>query len=157
MLRLLVLTLVGLGLIWSGPAMADNTMARAGTANAVHSIDVDLTYPTVYAYVSQQPVEGSETARLYPPSTTLTVTVKDAAGNPVSGVPVTFDVASNSMLKGLLSIKPERQETGHNGEVQATLEPTARATTGTGDILVHVNGQIQAVPITVNQSPVRGQ
>ena len=155
MLRLLLLTMIGFGLMWGGPTYAAERLAKSGPTSAGYSFTTDLTYNTIYAYPGSQATPQSEAADLYPPRTTLTVAVTDSAGHPVSGVPVAFDVAQNSMLQGMLNITPQQETTGPDGKVQATVEPSSTATTGTGDVLVRVGDTTQSVQLTVDKSPIR--
>lgn len=155
MLRLLLFTVVGFSLIWGGPTSAEMRQARAGSTNSGYSFSTDLTYPVIYVYPSGQPAPDTEAATRFPPSSTLTVTVTDAAGKPVAGVPVAFEVPQNSMLKGMLDIDPQSKTTGADGKVQATVKPSPTATTGTGDFLVRVDGKSETVGITLDMSKIR--
>ena len=155
MWRFLLLTIVGFGLIWGSPIYAGEHMAQAGSTTQGYSFTTDLTYPTIYVYPSGQAQPGTTAAEKYPPSSTLTVSVMDAAGKPVSGVPVSFEVPQNSMLQGMLAIDPQQKSTGADGKVQATLKPTRSATSGTGNVLVRVANKTETVGVTLEQSKIR--
>jgi Bacterial Ig-like domain (group 1) len=155
MLRLLLLTIVGFGLLWGGPTPAEMRLARTGSTSAGYSFSTDLTYPIIYVYPSGQAEPGTEAATRFPPSTTLTVSVKDAAGNPVAGVPVAFEVPQNSMLSGMLDINPQYETTDADGKVHATITPSPTATRGTGDVIVRVDDKIETVGVTLDMSRIR--
>lgn len=155
MLRLLLLTVVGFGLIWGAPTSAETRQAKAGPTSSGYSFSTDLTQPVIYVYPSGQAEPGTEAATRFPPSSTLTVSVMDAAGKPVAGVPVAFEVAENSMLKGMLDIDPQHKTTGADGKVVATIMPSPTATTGTGDVIVRVDGKSEAVQVTLDMSKIR--
>jgi 5-hydroxyisourate hydrolase-like protein (transthyretin family) len=100
-------------------------------------------------------MQRPEAATQFPAQSTLTVSVVDAAGKPVSGVPVSFEVAQNSTLQGMLDITPKQTTTGADGKVQATIMPSTAATTGSGHVLVLVDDKIEAVALTLERSKVR--
>jgi hypothetical protein len=155
MLRLLLLTMVGCGLIWGGPAAAEMRHARAGTTSSGYSFSTDITHPVIYVYPDGQAEPGTDEATRFPPSSTLTVSVKDGAGNPVAGVPVAFEVPQNSMLNGMLDIDPQHKTTDADGKVQATIMPSPAATTGTGDVIVRVDDKSDTVRVTLDMSKIR--
>jgi hypothetical protein len=154
MLRLLLLAMVAFGLVWGAPASAGERTAKTGTTSAGHSFTTDLTYHTIYVYPSGQPRLETDVAERFPPRSTLTVAVKDAAGQPVAGVPVVFEVPQNSMLQGMLDITPKQTTTGADGKVQATIEPSTSASTGTGDFLVRVGDVTETVAMTLAKGRV---
>ena len=155
MLRLLLLTVVGFGLVWGGPTSAEMRLAKSSPTSAGYSFSTDLTFPVIYVYPSGQAAPGTEAADRFPPSTTLTVAVTNAAGQPVAGVPVAFEVPQNSMLKGMLDIDPQSKTTGADGKVQATITPSPTATTGAGDILVRVDDKTETVGLWLDTSKIR--
>jgi 5-hydroxyisourate hydrolase-like protein (transthyretin family) len=130
-------------------------MAQAGATAQGYAFTTKLTNPTIYVYPSGQAELGTEAATRFPPSSTLTVAVMDAAGKPVAGVPVAFDVPQNSMLQGMVSIDPQQKSTGADGTVQATITPTPSATSGTGDVIVRVADKFDTVGVTLEQSKIR--
>jgi hypothetical protein len=154
LLRLLLFAVVACGLVWGAPASAGERAAKAGSPSAGYSFTTDLTYHTIYVYPSGQPRLETDVAERFPPRSTLTVAVKDAAGKPVAGVPVVFEVPQNSMLQGMLDITPKQTTTGADGKVQATIEPSTSATTGTGDFLVRVGNTSETVAMTLAKGRV---
>lgn len=154
MLRLLLVTVVGFGLLWGGPTSAETRQTRVGSTHSGYNFSTDLTNPIIYVYPSGQAEPRTEAASRFPPSSTLTVSVKDAAGKPVAGVPVAFEVPRNSMLKGMLDINPQSETTGADGKVQATITPTPAATTGTGDVIVRVGNESETVGLTLDMSKI---
>ena len=155
MWRFLLLAMIGFGLVWGAPAHAADRVAKAGPTSAGYSFTTALTYDTIYVYPSGQTMPRTEAATQFPPQSTLTVSVVDAAGKPVAGVPVAFEVAHNSMLHGMLDITPKQTTTGADGKVQATIMPSTAATIGTGEVLVRVDNVIEAVRMTLEKSKVR--
>jgi hypothetical protein len=154
LLRLLVLTLVAFGLVWGAPAYAGERVAKAGPTSAGYSFTTDVTHHTIYVYPSGQPATQTDVAERFPPRSMLTVSVMDASGKPVAGVPVAFEVPQNSMLHGMLDITPQRTTTGSNGKVQVTIQPSTSATTGTGDVLVRVDNTTETVGLTLAKGRV---
>lgn len=155
MVRLLLLTMVGFGLMWGSPTYASERVAQVGSTTQGYSFTTDLTYPTIYVYPSGQAEPGTDAATRFPPASTLTVSVMDAAGKPVAGVPVAFEVPQNSMLKGMVSIEPQQKSTGADGKVEATLKPTPSATSGTGDVLVRVDNKTETVGVSLEMSKIQ--
>jgi len=154
MLRFLLLTMIGLGLVWGSPTYADERVAQAGSTTHGYSFTTALTDPTIYVYPSGQAQPGTEAATRFPPASTLTVSVMDAAGKPAAGVPVDFEVPQNSTLQGMIAIDPQQKSTGADGTVQATITPTSSATTGTGDVLVRVDNKTQTVGVALDRSKI---
>jgi hypothetical protein len=150
----MLLTMVAFGLVWGAPVFAGERVSKAGTSSAGYSFTTDITYHTIYLYPSGQPRLDTDAAERYPARSTLTVAVKDTAGKPVAGVPVAFEVPRNSMLQGMLAITPKQTTTGADGTVQATIEPSTGATTGTGDVLVRVGDTTETVAMTVAKGRV---
>jgi hypothetical protein len=149
--------MIGFGLMWGSPPGAEERVAKAGPTTQGYSFTTDLTHDTIYVYPSGQAEPGTDAATKFPPASTLTVAVMDAAGQPVAGVPVVFEMAQNSMLHGMLSIEPQQETTGADGKVQATIKPTSSATTGTGDVIVRVDNMIETVGVTLDQSKIRAR
>ena len=154
MLRRLLLTMVAFGLVWGAPAFAGERTAKAKPTSAGYSFTTNLTYDTIYLYPSGQPLPTKDVAERFPSQSTLTVAVKDAAGKPVAGVPVVFEVPQNSMLQGMLAITPPQMTTGADGTVHATIQPSTSATTGTGDVLVRVGNTTETVAMTLAKGRV---
>jgi len=153
MLRLLLLSILAFGLVWGGTAPLADARDRTTTG---YSVTTDLTYRTIYIYPGDELDPRPDIATMYPPATTLTVSVKDASGAPVAGVPVRFAVPQNSMLQGSLEFQPQYQTTDANGTVEVMIAPTSSATTGSGQILVQVANTTETVGITVDKSKLRG-
>jgi hypothetical protein len=154
LLRLLLLAMVALGLVWGAPAFAGERGAKAGSPSTGYSFTTNLTHHTIYVYPSGQPRLETDVAERFPPRSTLTIAVKDAAGKPAAGVPVAFEVPRNSMLQGMLDITPKQTTTGADGKVQATIEPSTSASTGTGDVLVRVGNTTETVAMTLAKGRV---
>lgn len=114
-----------------------------------------LNAPIIYVFSSVEPRQGSNVDDRFPPSATLTVAVTDTSGKPVAGVPVRFEVQSDSMLKNMISITPQQATTNAEGQLQATVETTTTATTGAGEVLVWVDGMKDDVTLSLKRSPVR--
>lgn len=152
MRRLLLVTALGLGLIWGGIVSAAEPSSAQST-DTHYNVDFDTTTLTVCSYVGFAPLPGSSWAYRCPPAATLVVAVEDQAGKPVAGVPVTFTVAPDSMIQGMVSISPQQTTTGADGIAHARLRPTREATKGVGEILARVGNTTQEVGLTVRPSP----
>ena len=155
MWRFLLLTMVGCGLVLGASAHAADRVAKTGPTSKGHSFTTSVSHDTIYVYPSGQAMQRPEASTQFPPQSTLTVSVVDASGKPASGVPVSFEVAQNSTLQGMLDITPKQTTTGADGKVQATIMPSTGATTGSGDVLVRVDDKTEAVAMTLEKSKVR--
>jgi hypothetical protein len=149
----MLLSVLALALVWGGMAPLAEARNRSTTG---YSVTTDLTYRTIYIYPAGDSDPRPHIATMYPPATTLTVSVKDASGAPVAGVPVGFAVPQNSMLQGSLEFQPRYQTTDANGTVEVMVSPTDSATTGVGQILVQVGNTTDTVGITIDRSMRRG-
>jgi hypothetical protein len=149
----MLLSILAFGLVWGGTAPLAEARDSASTG---YSVNTDLTYRTIYIYPGGGTDPRPQVASMYPPATTLTVSVKDASGAPVAGMPVRFAVPTNSMLHGSLEFQPPYQTTDANGTVEVTVSPTVAATTGAGLILVEVANTTETVGITIDRSMFRG-
>lgn len=128
--------------------------STTGATEEGYSYTIRVPNDTLYVYPSTKPTPGSEVAAEFPASTTVTVRVKDAQGNPVNGVSVAFMVKPGSMLQGMLAISPQDAMT-KDGEVQATIQPSATATTGEGRVTVQVGNKTKEIPLTLMEAPMR--
>lgn len=152
MMRRLQLMFLCLLLIGGGLAYARGRVAT-GTSDEGYSFRVEVPNDTLYVFPTITPTPSSEFAKTYPASTTVTVRVADAQGNPVNGVLVAFKVEPNSMLHGMLAISPQDAMT-KNGEVRATIQPSNTATTGEGDVIVQVSNKTEKIPLTLLEAPM---
>ena len=108
---------------------------------------------TLYVYPSTRPRPGTHWARQFPVSAPINVSVTDASGRPVSGVPVSFKVDPDSQLKGMVKISPQQATTQKGGMAFATVEVTNSATSGVGDIIAQAGNRSDRVAVTVHPSP----
>lgn len=106
----------------------------------------------LYVYPGARPLPGTRGARQYPASAPVSVSVTDASGMPVSGVPVSFKVEPDSQLQGMVKISPEQATTQEGGMAFATVQVTKSATSGVGDIIAQVDNRSDRVSVTVRPS-----
>jgi hypothetical protein len=108
------------------------------------------TVPVIYVF-SGSPELVSLAASRIPPVTRIRVTVQNAAGQPVAGVPVTFALPPDPAGQDALALSPQGDTTNRDGTAEAILQHGAgKATPGVSTVLVRVDNMTDAVRVHVS-------
>jgi hypothetical protein len=145
-----MLVVVCLGLACSIVACAPQRIGPSAGSGYIFSVQVSDT--TVWLGPIYGIGPGPDAAR-YSQTADVIVTVQDAQGRPVDGVPVTFELEPSWV--GRASLEPSTTRT-RGGKARALFSDPK--TTGVVQILVRVDGTTAPVRLTVEsyREPVRG-
>src|SRR5262245_9399041 len=147
---LLGLVLLGRGLVFAAEP------SGIGPTDSGYYFTARSMIPVIYVHTSA-PEPGSQTALIYPPATSVIVTVVNAAGQPMAGVPVTFKLTQGIVAQDALVLAPKRTTTNHDGKAEAILKPVTGKTeaflqpvtgrAGMGTVLVQVDNLSEEVKV----------
>jgi hypothetical protein len=149
--------LLGLVLLGSGLVLAAE-LSGIGPTDSGYYFTARSMIPVIYVHASA-PEPGSQIALIYPPATSVIVTVVNAAGQPIEGVPVTFKLTQGFVAQDALILSPKRTTTNHDGRAEAILQPIAGKSeavfqplagkAGIGSVLVQVDNLSEEVKVDV--------